>query len=469
MNTKILYTVIAILIGITAFATTNSYVFDENLDFESNELYGDGKYGEDSASCVINLSLYREYFKQWKSTGYKSEAVKDALKPWRKVYNACPKASQNMYLDGVKMMDYKFNKATSEVQKQAYVDTIEMIYLQRLENFPTRKGESQKGDLYGRLGVELMKKSPDNCDKAYNYLKESVAIEQGNSSVSNLVYYFRATIKKVKMGKADETLVVDTYDELSTLIDENIDANADNAKKLAQWENARGNVEKTFEPYATCEALVGIYAKKMEETPEDIDLLKKVTKILKKKKCTSSPLFFTATDKLYTLEPTPNAAMLMGKMLIEKENYTEAAKYMEEAVSMIDDKREQADILGDLGKIYYKLNQYPKARSYALKALSLNPKDGMSYVLIGDMYAASADKCGDNDLTKKVAYWAAVDKYVQAKRADAELTELANKRIATWSKYFPQTDKIFFHDLIEGAPYKVECWINENTTVRAAK
>lgn len=468
MNAKILYTAIAVIIGLSSFASVNSYNFDENLFNENNELIGGGKYGDDSVTCIVNLSLYREYYKQWKSTGYKSEAVNDAIKPWRKVYNSCPKASQKMYQDGEKMMEYKFNKANDD-QKQAYVDTIEMIYLRRLENFPTKKGKSQKGDIYGRLGVDIMQKSPENAEKAYRYLKESVSLEQGNSSVSNLVYYFRATIKMVKMEKAEETLVVDTYDELSTLIDENIDANINDPKTLARWENARGNVEKTFEPYATCDALVGIYSKKMEETPEDIDLLKKVTKILRKKKCTDSPLFFTATENLYALEPTPNAAMLMGKMLIVKENYTEAAKLMEEAVGMIEDSREQADILSDLGKIYYKLNQYPKARTYALKALKLNPSDGMSYVLIGDMYAASADKCGDNALTKKTAYWAAVDKYYQAKKADPELTDLANKRVATYSKYFPQTDKIFFHDLVEGAPYKIECWINETTTVRAAK
>lgn len=468
MNAKILYTAIAVLIGLSSFASSNSYNFEENLYTESNELFGDGKYGEDSVTCITNLSLYREYYKQWKSTGYKSEAVHDAMKSWRSVYNGCPKASQKMYQDGVKMMEYYFMKAEGET-KQAYVDSVELIYLKRLENFPTKKGMSQKGDLYGRLGVTIMKKSPENAEKAYDYLKESVALEQGNSSVSNIVYYFRATIKMVKMGKAEATLVVDTYDELSTLIDENIDANAGNDKKVAQWETARGNVEKTFEPYATCDALVGIYSKKMEETPEDIDLLKKVTKILKKKKCTDSPLFFTATENLYALEPTPNAAMLMGKMLIVKENYKDAAVLMEEAVGMIEDPREQADILSDLGKIYYKLNQYPKARTYALKALKLNPKDGMSYVLIGDMYAASADQCGDNDLTKKTAYWAAVDKYYQAKKADPELAELANKRIATYTKYFPQTDKIFFHDLVEGSTYEIECWINETTTVRAAK
>ncbi|OYT16806.1 MAG: hypothetical protein B7C24_05770 [Bacteroidetes bacterium 4572_77] len=464
MKTKIVLSIVAMMFSLMAFAHNTEIKLVTTEAIQSPE----GKYGEDSLTCLTNLSLYREYFKQWKGSKYKSGAVEDALIPWRAVYTSCPKASQNMYLDGLKIMNYKYKKAEGE-QKEAYIDTIVMIYKQRMEYFPTKKGKSQKGDILGRLGVELFQKDPKRCEEAYGYLKESVSLSQNDASVSSIVFYFRATIKKVKKGHAEETLIVDTYDELMTLIEVNIEANKDDAKKLARWENAKGNVEKTFEPYATCDVLVGIYDKKFNESPEDIELLHKITKILKKKKCTSSPLFFGATQKLYELEPTPKAAMLMGKMLIEKENYVEAAKYMEEAVSMIDDEKEKSEILSDLGKIYYKLNQFIKARTYARKALALNSADGMSYILMGDMYAASASKCGGNELTDKVAYWAAIDKYIQAKNAEPELKELANKRIATYSKYFPSQETIFFHDLKVGDSYKVECWINETTKVRAAK
>ncbi len=468
MRTKILSTIIALLFGITAYSSNEAYSNEFQKILNEQLALTEGKYGEDSMACLTNLSIYREFYSQWKNSSYKSEAVNDALGPWREAFFSCPKSSQNMYLDGLKMMRYKMKKVSDE-QKAAYVDTIVLIYHQRIEYFPTKKGKSQEGDILGRLGVELYRIAPDRCEEAYGYLKESVFLEQDNASVSSIVFYFRATIKKVKKGKAEETLIVDTYDELMTLIESNIEKNADNAKKLAQWENAKGNVEKTFEPYATCDVLVGIYDKKFNENKFDIELLKKITKILKKKKCTSSDLFFSATKQLYSLEPTPKSAMLMGQMLIAKEDYSNAAKYLEEAVSMIEDEKEKAEILSDLGKIYYKLNQFSKARSYARKALALNPADGMSYILIGDMYAASASECGSNELTSKVAYWVAVDKYVQAKRADGELTELANKRIATYSKHFPSVDKVFFHDLKEGDPYKVECWINETTTVRAAK
>jgi len=51
-----------------------------------------GKYGEDSATCIVNLSLYREFYKQWRASGYTSKAINDAITPWRWVFFNCPMA-----------------------------------------------------------------------------------------------------------------------------------------------------------------------------------------------------------------------------------------------------------------------------------------------------------------------------------------------------------------------------------------
>jgi tetratricopeptide (TPR) repeat protein len=191
-------------------------------------------------------------------------------------------------------------------------------------------------------------------------------------------------------------------------------------------------------------------------------------KLLDKKKCIEQPLYFDATVKLYDLEPSPEAAYLIGKMLLKERRFGEAIKYMEDATNMEDqDKVDDAYIF--LAEAYKSQENYPKARQMALKAAELNPEWGMPYIFIGDLYAISAKDCGDNDLTKKVAYWAAVDKYYKAKKVDAELTEIADKKINTYKIYFPPTEVLFFYNLAEGETYTVECWINEVTTIRAAK
>ncbi len=456
---------IVMVLGLVNTLTFKTSVANTTVD----TYFQDGnKYGKDPERCKKSLYLYKQFYKQWKNSGYKSNVVDEALKNWRTAFTICPTSSFNMYLHGVKMYAYKLEQA-EEANKVAYMDSVEMVYLQRLQYFPVKKGVDQKGEIYSDLGTDIFKYTPEQNEKAFDYLKQGLNIQKDNASISTMVYYFRSAIKRVKQGKAEESSIIDVYDELMSLIEPNLLKNANDEKVLAQWQNAKNNVEKTFEPYATCEVLTNIYGKKFEANPNDVELLTKITKILKKKRCTSDPLFFSATEKLYKLQPNANAAMLMGKMLLAKEQYGEAAKYMEEAVDMLETDMDKADVLSDLGRIYFKLKQHTKARNFAYKALKLNPNDGMTYILIGDMYVATASECGTDEIGKKAAFWAAVDKYAKAKKVDAEAAELAQKRINSYSRYFPTLEKLFFHDLKDGDPYKVGGWINENTTVRAAK
>jgi len=227
-------------------------------------------------------------------------------------------------------------------------------------------------------------------------------------------------------------------------------------------------VELRLEPFATCKHIIAIYRKKFDSTPDDIELLKKISELLDKKSCQEDPLYFDVTTKLYDLEPSPASAYLIGKMLLKDQKYSEAIEYFKK-VEGIEDNAVLAKAYKFTAEAYRGLGNYPSARTYALKAAALEPGDGEPYLMIGDMYAASAADCGDNDLTKRVAYWAAVDKYIKAKQVDPELKEIADKRIASYSVYYPTQETIFFYTLKEGDPYTVNCWINETTTVRAAK
>ena len=94
------------------------------------------KYGKDSAKCVANLSLYREFYKQWKQSGYKNSAINDATKWWSWVFLHCPIASENIYVDGVRMVDFRIKKAKDPELKSKLIDTLMLIYDQRIKYFP---------------------------------------------------------------------------------------------------------------------------------------------------------------------------------------------------------------------------------------------------------------------------------------------------------------------------------------------
>jgi tetratricopeptide (TPR) repeat protein len=432
------------------------------LDLSHPLLQQPGRFGEDSASCVMNLSLYREFYKQWRASNFKSPTVYSAVGPWRWVFNNCPMASQNTYIDGLNMMEYFMRKAESDQDKAKYVDTLMTIYDQRIKYF------GREGYVLGRKGSDLIKYLPEEYEKAYHIFKKSVDISGNQSESFVLVYYFRTLTKMIDDQKLEKAVIVETYDRLMEIIEYNIAASAADPQALSAWENVKGNIELTFEPYATCEDLIPIFTKKFNETPDDIDLLNKITTMLDRKDCTDSDLFFQTSVKLNELQPSPHASFMIAKMLLKSDKWDDAVPFLEDALE-IEDTDEKADAFLLLASVYRHNKDFVKARAYARSTLDLRPDDGNAWLMIGDMYAESASQCGDNDLTTKVAYWAAVDKYAQARNVDPDIADIANKRIEVYSKQFPGKETIFFYDLQEGDSYTVECWIKEKTTVRAMK
>lgn len=428
------------------------------------QVSGESKYGDDSVSCVMNNSLYYEFYNQWKQSNYKNESWKDAVGPWRWVFLNCPASTKNIYLHGENLLDEMIKNASDKELKNKYIDTLMMVYDQRIKYF------GSEGYVLGKKGSDLYKLSPTSYVEAYNILKKSIEVDGNDSNGPVMIYYFRAAEKMVKNGEADKTLLVDIYDQTSEIVEYNIKKATEKGDTdgVTNWENVRGNIELSFEPYATCDDLVSLYTVKFNETPNDIVLLKKITKILEKKNCTQTELFRLATEALYKLEPTSRSAELLGKMYIKLEEFDMAVKYLKEAIDLCEDNNDRADINFLLANVYWQLKQYSTARSQCYEVLKVRPNDGKTYILIGDLYATSAEQCGDSPLTTKVAFWAAVDKYTKAKNVDPSVSDAANSKIKTYMQYFPATETIFFYDLKVGETYTVECWINESTIVRAS-
>ncbi len=430
------------------------------------------KYGKDSVKCVANLSLYREFYKQWKQSGYKNSAINDASKWWSWVFLHCPIASENIYVDGVRMVDFRIKKTKDPELKNKLIDTLMLIYDQRIQYFPLhyKTKQPQVGNILGRKGVDLYEHRPDAYVQVNEILKESIELDKEDASGPVYVYYFRTLTKMAMKGDIDTLAVVEAYDQISEYIDMNIRKYAEkgNEKEVEEYVNIQGNIENTFEPFAQCTDLVRIYKQKYDLEPDNPVLLRKIVKLLDKKNCIEDPLYFDATVSLYKVDPSPESAYLIGKMMLNQKRYTEAIPYMEDATKM-DNTEKVDDALIFLAQTYRALDNFPMARKYALEAAKINPEWGRPYAFIGDLYIISANKCGDNDLTKKVAYWAAVDKYKKAKDIEPELSGEMNELINRYSPYFPPTEVLFFYNLHEGDTYDVGCWINEKTIIRAAK
>lgn len=433
-----------------------SFALAQNTDDSDSASITKGpKYGSDSATCVMHLSLYREFYKQ--------KNYKDAYPHWKWVFSNCPLASQNVYIDGAKMVSSRIDECKDPVKRDHMIDTLMMVYDQRITYF------DREGYVLGRKGVDLYTYRPEKTEQIYQILKKSVDLSGNKSEGSPLVYYFRSIIGMVDLQKLNKDAIVDGYDQISQIIDYNLKQADGNAQKTANWENIKGNIESTFEPFATCPDLISMYEKKFADNPDDVDLIKKITNILERKKCTDSDLFFNATEKLHKLEPSAQSAYLMGMLNYNKKDFDKAIDYMQEAANLFEDNQDKIKALDILSGLYFAQHNFPQARATAYKLLQIEPNYGKAYMLIGELYAASASQCTGDDLNGATVFWAAVDKYIKARSVDPSLEGEANAKIAQYSKHFPASSDLFFRDMQEGSSYTVGCWINETTTIRAAK
>lgn len=460
----------ALVAAVALLAAINVQAANERFRFEPQDNMP--KYGKDSVNCVVNISLYREFYRQWRASNFESPVIKDIIGPWRWVFNNCPLASENTYVDGVRIMQYRIENAKNVAERGKLIDTLLMVYDQRVKYFPNhyRTGKPQKGAVLGRKGIDLFTYDQERYEEAYNILKQSIAIDGEDTDGTVLIYYFRAVVKMARKAKVDTAFIVDTYDQVSEILDHNISrAVAKNDEKWAEnYRNFKNNIEASFEPFASCTDLVRVYGNKLSKSPNDIDLLRKVTSLLDRRGCQGDQLYLDASVRLHRLQPSPESAFNIGRLMLRDEKFNQAIPFLEEATRSADQERAQS-AFKLLAETYKAVRNFPRARQAALSALQINPNDGAPYITIGDCYAITAKECGDNDFTSRVGYWAAIDKYNQAKRVDPSQADLANRRIATYSVHFPSVNVIFFHGYEEGQTYTIDCWYKEETTIRASK
>ena len=400
------------------------------------------------SDCESDYAIYRNEYKQ--------KNYEEALKTWRKVFVNCPDYNQNTFVNGPKLYQDRIKK--DKENTSAYLDTIMLIYDTRIELFGNREKH------LGSKGVDLLKYNSSDFEQAYGMLKESVDSIGNSTSPTVIVSYFKA-LDKMQRSSDEITKhdVLDAYIVVSGIISYNLENNVKYAK---YYETAQNNVENMFAPYASCDDLILVFEDRLESGLDNLSLLKKITSLLDKKKCTNNEVFYKAATKLHELEPTAKSAYNMGSMSLEKKNYSAAANYFTQAIDLQEDTDYKASYYLKLAYAYQMSKSYSNARSAANSAASLKPEWGEPYLMIGDIYVSSASSCSSSNLERGSVYWVAVDAFRKAKSIDNILSEKSNKRISTYSKYFPSKEDLFFEDLSSGDSYKVGCWIGRSTRVR---
>ena len=423
-----------------------------------------GNWGCDEATqqqMLEPVSLYQENIKQYRSSK-DVRYLEEAYPFWTQIVANCPKQSKNLYTNGANIMKVKITSAKTTEERDAYIDELMRMYDTRIANY----GEAAKVTAMKAMDIELLLKA-EGLDRYYALYDQAVKME-GDLEAAYLVKYMEATINYVRAGKAEPTLVVDNYDIASEKLEDELQKNVDDSVKAATIRGYIAGVEGAFSPYATCDQLVEIYSKKFEADPENIDLLKKITNIMSKKGCTDQPLFFSATENLYRLEPTPSTALNMGQMCLQKKEYSKAVEYLGDAVKGVTTQKDKYKAYLYLGHAYNGLKSFSAARNAYNNAAEADRTKGEPYRFIAQLYAASASSATEDNINGRSVYGAAVDKLQKSKSVDSseENVNACNTMISRYSAHFPKQADAFMAGLENGNRFTVPGWVSESTTVR---
>ena len=418
---------------------------------EDGSKYGQG---QDSINCLMNLSLYREFFKH--------NNYRDAIAPWRNVFSECPASSERMYVDGVKMYKSFISKEKEEAREEEMIDTLMLIYDRRQEYF------NDEANVLGRKAIDLLRYRRDDIEaieEAHGYLSRSVELDKNDTRDAVIITFVTSSITLNKAGVLDQNQTISDYFQSAEIVDYNLEKNS----RSRRWERAKEIIDENMieSGILTCEALNGYFEPKFEERKNNEEFLNKVINFYYESGCDRADLYVRASEKLYQINPSPESAYNVARLFVAKEEYEKAVKYYKEAVGGSDIKPEtQANYYYELGLVTNVMKNYCDAINYAREAVKLDEDLGDAYLLMGDSFIASRKNLG-SEFEQRTAFWAAVDKYIQAKNADPSLADEANQRIADYVDMYPNKEEIFFRELEEGDSYLVKGCINEYTTVRA--
>jgi tetratricopeptide (TPR) repeat protein len=442
--------------GKTLILLVGLLIYSSSVFAQRTKIHENPKYGPDSASrmeCASNLSIMNQYVK--------IKTFEYAIDSWRFCFKNCPEASKNIYIHGSRIIKYIIENEEDQAIADSWVDTLMILYDQRMEYF------NEEGKVYGIKGIDLLRYRKESIETAYTYLEKSVNLSQEKVDESVAVTFISTTYALFQNQKVGADVMINNYVTIMDIMNKKL-ASGDKDPKIPQ---AIESIEKMFAESgaADCDALIEIFSVKFEESPEDIELLKKITTLLGETGCEESDLYAKSAEALYGLEPSADAAAKLANVFVVRSDYTKAKNYYNNAIDQETDAAIKAKYYFYLSGIYYQEKDYPNTRNKCLAALNLNPAYGEAYILIGKAYAASSKNCGESDFEKQAVYWAAVDKFIKAKSVDPSIKEEADNQINSYSQYFPNNEITFFNGYTDGQTYKVGCWIQETTTVRTTK
>ncbi|MEO1012401.1 MAG: hypothetical protein AAFX53_13930, partial [Bacteroidota bacterium] len=224
-----------------------------------------------------------------------------------------------------------------------------------------------------------------------------------------------------------------------------------------------GSIDSKLGALADCENLIPLYQKSFEEKKGDVTWVKRAVGRMYSKECTEDPLFVKLVEAQNSLDPSADTYFYLALLKKKSGDTKGALGDFNKALELESDSYKKSNIAYKIATSYRRTSK-STARSYAQKAINANPANGKAYLLIANLYATSANDCGDKPFDKRAIYWRAAEMARKAGRVDPSLSGRAGKSAASYSAKAPSKTDIFQAGMA-GKKVSFNCWVGGSVTV----
>ncbi|MEL0183341.1 MAG: hypothetical protein VW884_01915 [Bacteroidota bacterium] len=442
------------------------------------------QFSQSKEECFANLSIFAEYAKV--------KNYKAAYQPWLELKKQCPDLNSAIYVLGERMLK-SFIKSSDDTSKLQFQKDLVNLYDEWLQYFPkSKRGVSEVGKILAiKAQTMLDYKLASDSEIVQIYDDAFKKDPKSFKSPKGLYNYFKLYFKMYKSDDQDVSLeeVFDKYEELTEKFEYEMGAytakldlilkKEENSTPLSSREirNKKvyevnmvacntylNNLNAIIAKESTCENLIPLYRKNFDSFKSDSVWLNRAASRMDSKDCSDDPLFVELVEALHELNPSANSAYYLGLLNDKKGDSKLAIEYYNESIDLETDNLKKAKTLYKIALKFKKSGQFSKSRTYANKALKYQPSMGKAYLLIGNLYASSANNCGTSQFEKRSIYWLALKEAKKAASVDASVRKLANKTAASYEGRAPSKTDIF-SEAMGGKKISFNCWIGKSVTV----
>lgn len=435
------------------------------------------------AACFALPSAAQEPGSEWGKTPEEQAANRQAVtimrhlvntKDWgnatyylQKLMKEAPTGHATIYETGINMYLQRARTATDPAQKLVMADSLILMYDKYIATFLSMDSfVATYPDIPSRIwnnrATHTREFWGDDKARIFKAFREGVE-KVGDTTPALLVAYFHE-ITGAYMAKE---LSVEEYLNEYSVMEQKLETIEGSEEQQAQ-------LQKLFvdSGAANCEVIEQFFGAKINETPDDVDLLDRTLALLNRGKCTGD-FYMSVAEKYYKVKPTAETAQIIAANYKAKGDNATASRYLEEAITLADTPDKKLGLMLSIAVSELDSKNFATAYRYAHQAAEIKSGDATAQFLMAAATTGGARACGDASMIRG-AYWLAYDRMLEARRlatadpeANAELKSSIESYLSSIVSAFPTAEQLFLDNIAEGSAFTVSCgWISGRTTVR---